>query len=138
KLTKARLGLPPHQRPHPPLEMGAQSVGATRRAARLVDAVFLGPQVAWADVGRLVGVYREARAAESTAGTAFASRSLIVGASKEVARPAPRGYLERTFAMYRSWQLQQPGMGRLRLRFDANLDDCTVNGTPAQRLDPLA
>ena len=72
KLTKARLGLPPYQRPHPPLEMGAQSVGATRRAARLVDAVFLGPQVAWADVGRLVGVYREARAAESTAGTAFA------------------------------------------------------------------
>ncbi len=74
KLTKARLGLPPHQRPHPPLEMGAQSVGATRRAARLVDAVFFGPQVAWADVGRLVGVYREARAAESagTAGTAFA------------------------------------------------------------------
>src|SRR5437763_11082144 len=31
KLTRARLGLPPFQRPHPPLEMGAQSVGATRR-----------------------------------------------------------------------------------------------------------
>src|SRR5881409_3143694 len=112
KLTKARLGLPPHQRPHPPLEMGAQSVGATRRAARLVDAVFFGPQVAWADVGRLVDVYREARAAESaaSAGTAFASRSLIVGASKEAARAAARGYLERTFAMYRSWEMQEPGM----------------------------
>jgi len=47
KLTTARLGLLPCQRPHPPLEMGAQSVGATRRAARLVDAVFFGPQVAW-------------------------------------------------------------------------------------------
>src|SRR5712664_3467685 len=78
KLDKVRMGFPPCQRPHPPLEMGAQSVGATRRAARLVDTVFFGPQVAWADVGRLVGVYREARAAESagTAGTAFASRSL--------------------------------------------------------------
>src|SRR5207244_10546612 len=84
KLTKARLGLPPYQRPHPPLEMGAQSVGATRRAARLVDAVFFGPQVAWADVGRLVGVYREARAAESAApaGTEFAARRITGGGSK--------------------------------------------------------
>src|SRR4029434_4750001 len=54
KLTTARLGLPPCQRPHPPLEMGAQSVGATRRAARLVDAVFFRPQGAWADVGQRV------------------------------------------------------------------------------------
>jgi len=140
KLTKARLGLPPHQRPHPPLEMGAQSVGATRRAARLVDAVFFGPQVAWADVGRLVGVYREARAAESagTAGTAFASRSLIVGASKEAARAAARGYLERTFAMYRSWEMQEPGMVQLQLGFDSSLDDWTINGTPAQCLETIA
>jgi len=140
KLTKARLGLPPHQRPHPPLEMGAQSVGATRRAARLVDAAFFGPQVAWADVGRLVGVYREARAAEgaATAGTAFASRSLIVGTSKEAARAAARGYLERTFAMYRSWEMQEPGMVQLQLGFDANLDDWTINGTPAQCLATIA
>ena len=138
KLTKARLGLPPHQRPHPPLEMGAQSVGATRRAARLVDAVFFGPQVAWADVGRLVDVYRGARAAASTAGTAFASRSLIVGASKEAARAAARGYLERTFAMYRSWQMQESGMVQLQLGFDANLDDWTINGTPAQCLETVA
>ncbi len=140
KLTKARLGLPPHQRPHPPLEMGAQSVGATRRAARLVDAVFFGPQVAWADVGRLVGVYREARAAESagTAGTAFASRSLIVGASKEAARAAARGYLERTFAMYRSWEMQEPGMVQLQLGFDSSLDDWTINGNPAQCLATIA
>src|SRR2546422_874068 len=116
----------------------AQSVGATRRAARLVDAVFLGPQVAWADVGRLVGVYREARAAESTAGTAFASRSLIVGASKEAARAAARGYLERTFAMYRSWQMQEPGMVQLQLGFDSSLDDWTINGTPVQCLETTA
>ncbi len=140
KLTKARLGLPPHQRPHPPLEMGAQSVGATERAARLVDAVFFGPQVAWADVGRLVGVYRAARAAESpeTAGTAFASRSLIVGASKDAARAAARGYLERTFAMYRSWEMQEPGMVQLQLGFDSSLDDWTINGTPAQCLETIA
>ncbi|PYN90131.1 MAG: hypothetical protein DMD87_03150 [Candidatus Rokuibacteriota bacterium] len=139
-LRAARLGLPPLQRPHPPLEMGAQSVGATRRAARLVDAVFFGPQVTWADVARLVCVYREARAqqAQATPGTAYASRSLIVGASKEAARAAARGYLERTFAMYRSWQMQEPSMVRLELDFDTSLDDWTINGTPRECLETIA
>ena len=140
KLSAARLGLPPFQRPHPPLEMGAQSVGATRRAARLVDAVFFGPQVSWADVARLVSVYRDARAKETpaTPGTAYASRSLIVGASKEAARTAARAYLERTFAMYRSWQMQEPSMVPLQLDFDKSLDDWTINGTPRECLETIA
>jgi alkanesulfonate monooxygenase SsuD/methylene tetrahydromethanopterin reductase-like flavin-dependent oxidoreductase (luciferase family) len=138
-----RLGFLPSQRPHPPLEMGAQSVGATRRAARLVDAVFFGPQVAWHDVARLVGVYREARKTEGpgtpgTPGTAYASRSLIVGPSKEAAVAAARAYLERTFAMYRGWQMQEPTMVPLQLGFDASLDDWTINGTPAQCVEAIA
>jgi alkanesulfonate monooxygenase SsuD/methylene tetrahydromethanopterin reductase-like flavin-dependent oxidoreductase (luciferase family) len=139
-LTGARLGFAPHQTPHPPLEMGAQSVGATRRAARLVDGVFFGPQVAWTDVGRLVAVYREARMSEwpRTPGHALASRSLIVGASKEAARAAAHAYLERTFAMYRGWQMQEPTMVPLQLGFDADLDAWTINGTAAQCVESLA
>src|SRR5438132_2180889 len=104
--------------------MGGQSVGATRRAARLVDAVFFGPQVSWADVARLVSVYRDARAKETpaTPGTAYASRSLIVGASKEAARTAARAYLERTFARYRIWQRQEPSMVPLRRGVHRSLD----------------
>ena len=140
KVNAGRIGFPPCQRPHPPLEMGAQSVGATRRAARLVDAVFFGPQVAWADVKRLVQVYREARASEGpgTPGIAFASRSLIVGASKEAARAAARAYLERTFAMYRGWQMQEPAMVPLQLDFDKNLDDWTINGSPPDCRETVA
>src|SRR2546428_11828259 len=79
KLTGARMGFTPCQRPHPPLEMGAQSTGATRRAARLVDAGVFGPQGSWADVGRLAGGYREARATQGpgTPGRAAAPRSPI-------------------------------------------------------------
>jgi len=110
--------------------MGAQSIGATRRAARLVDAVFFGPQVAWADIGHLVDVYREARRANGP-GTAIASRSLIVGPSKEAAHTAARAYLERTFTMYRTWQMQERSMVQLQLGFDKSLDDWTINGTPA-------
>src|SRR5437867_2028441 len=45
RVTAGRMGFRPYQQPHPPLEMGAQSVGATRRAARLTDGVFFGPQI---------------------------------------------------------------------------------------------
>src|SRR5262245_23943145 len=85
RLTAGRMGFPPFQEPHPPLEMGAQSEGATRRAARLTDGVFFGPQVAWRDIARLARVYRDARAARdgAPAGYVGESRSLIVGASKE-------------------------------------------------------
>jgi len=140
RLRGGRLGILPSQRPHPPLEMGAQSVGATRRAARLVDAVFFGPQVAWRDVARLVSVYREARTTEGpgTPGTAFVSRSLIVGPSKEAATSAARAYLERTFTMYRSWEMQERTMVQLQLGFERSLDDWTINGTPAQCVETIA
>jgi alkanesulfonate monooxygenase SsuD/methylene tetrahydromethanopterin reductase-like flavin-dependent oxidoreductase (luciferase family) len=140
KLSGVRMGFPPYQRPHPPLEMGAQSVGATRRAARLVDAVFFGPQVSWEDVAKLVDVYREARVTEGpgTPGRAVASRSLIVSASKGAAHAAAKAYLERTFAMYRGWEMQEPTMVPLQLGFEVSLDDWTINGTPAQCVETIA
>ena len=140
RLTGARLGLLPRQQPHPPIEMGAQSVGATRRAARLADAVFFGPQVSWPDVARLVGVYREACSGDAarTPGRALASRSLIVGASKEAARSAAQAYLERTFAMYRGWDMQEPTMVPLQLGFEKSLDDWTINGTAADCVAAIA
>src|SRR5262249_24751879 len=140
KLRAARLGLPPLQQPHPPLEMGAQSEGATKRAARLVDAVFFGPQVAWADITRLVSVYRDARSKQPAPapGTAYASRSLTVGAGRGAGGAAARSYLERPFAMYRSWQMQESSMVRLQLDFDTSLDDWTINGTLRDCLETIA
>jgi len=133
QVTAGRMGFLPYQRPHPPLEMGAQSVGATRRAARLTDGVMFGPQVAWRDVARLAGVFRGARAEASpgSAGSVGASRSLIVGPDKETAAAAAGAYLERTFRMYRTWDMQEASMVPLQLGFDVALDDWTINGSPA-------
>src|SRR5712691_332469 len=86
KLSAGRMGFPPFQEPHPPLEMGAQSEGA--------------------------------------------SRSLIVGADKERARAAAGEYLEKTFAMYRTWQMQERTMAPLQLSSEIALDDWTVYGSP--------
>jgi alkanesulfonate monooxygenase SsuD/methylene tetrahydromethanopterin reductase-like flavin-dependent oxidoreductase (luciferase family) len=137
RVEGGRLGFTPSQRPHPPLEMGAQSEGATRRAARLTDGVFFGPQLGWADIGRFAAVFREARAGQPTPGFVGASRSLIVGASREQAAAAARGYLEKTFTMYRTWRMQERSMGRLQLDFETSLDDWTIHGSPADCVETL-
>jgi alkanesulfonate monooxygenase SsuD/methylene tetrahydromethanopterin reductase-like flavin-dependent oxidoreductase (luciferase family) len=139
-VTAGRMGFTPCQRPHPPLEMGAQSEGATRRAARITDGVFFGPQVAWRDVARLARVFREERAASGAATPGFvgASRSLIVGADKAAAAAAAKAYLERTFTMYRTWEMQERTMVPLQLGFESALDDWTVNGSPRDCVEAIA
>src|SRR5207248_3079433 len=47
RVEAGKMGFVPFQKPHPPIEMGAQSRAATERAARIADGVFFGPQVAW-------------------------------------------------------------------------------------------
>jgi len=139
RVTQGRLGFMPYQKPHPPLEMGAQSDGATRRAARLTDGVFFGPQVAWRDIGRLAALFRETRAATGATarGSVGASRSLIVAADKRAALATAREYLEKTFSMYRAWEMQEATMVPLQLGFDASLDEWTVNGSPKDCVETL-
>src|SRR6266567_4159114 len=85
RVTAGRMGFRPHQEPHPPLEMGAQSVGATRQAATT----------------------------------------------------AARAYLEKTFAMYRAWEMQESTMMELQLGFDAPLESWTVCGSPAECVETI-
>ena len=63
-------------------------------------------------------------------GSIGASRSLIVGADKETAHAAAREYLEKTFTMYRTGEMQEKGMAPLQLLLDIALDDWTVHGSP--------
>ncbi len=139
RLTRARMGFTPFQQPHPPLEMGAQSEGAARRAARLTDGVFFGPQVAWRDIEKLAAVFRAARAEApgQDAGSVGASRSLIVGKDRASARAAAGEYLEKTFVMYRRWEMQEKGMAPLQLSADIALDDWTVYGAPGDCVETL-
>ena len=129
-----RMGFTPLQKPHPPIEIAAQSRGATERAARLADAVFFGPQVAWRDLASLAAVYRSACA---DGGRAYASRCLMVGSSKEDAAARARQYLERTFRMYTTWQMQESSMVPLQLDFERSLDDWTVHGSPSDCVETL-
>jgi len=127
----AKMGFTPYQKPHPPIEVGTQSEGATRRAAQITDGVFFGPQVAWADIWRLADVYRTARAEAGHAdlGTLGASRTLMVGRDREDAAGRARQYLEKTFNMYRSWEMQEASMVPLQLSFDNSLGDWSIHGS---------
>lgn len=139
RVTKVRMGLTPVQKPHPPIVMGCQSERATARAARFTDGAFFGPQVGWADVVKLLKVYRRARAEAAIAspGILGASRALLLGKDKNDAVQIGRAYLERTFANYRTWEMQEATMVPLALSFDRPLDDWTVNGSPADCVETL-
>jgi alkanesulfonate monooxygenase SsuD/methylene tetrahydromethanopterin reductase-like flavin-dependent oxidoreductase (luciferase family) len=136
-LTKARLGFGPYQQPHPPIEFGAQSPGAVRRAARLGDGIFLGPQVAWRDIRELVTIYQDARqrSGNPELGMLGASRCLIVGRNKEDAAAKAQAYLEKTFNNYKRWRMQERTMVPLQLDFDAGLDAWTIHGSPQECLE---
>jgi alkanesulfonate monooxygenase SsuD/methylene tetrahydromethanopterin reductase-like flavin-dependent oxidoreductase (luciferase family) len=139
RLQGLRMGFTPMQVPHPPIIMGAQSEGAARRAGRLADGVFFGPQVAWADLGRLADVYRAARqeAGRSDPGILGASRSLILGVDKADAIQRARAYLERTFTTYRTWEMQERTMVPLQLSFEQSLEDWTIHGSPRDCVETI-
>lgn len=138
-LNQARMGFLPYQRPHPPIEVGAQSRGAVQRAACLADGVFMGPQVAWRDIKELVGVYKQARqqAGHRNVGMIGVSRSLIVGRDKEDAAAKARDYLAKTFGNYKRWRMQERTMVPLQLDFDTGLDTWTIHGSPQDCLETI-
>jgi alkanesulfonate monooxygenase SsuD/methylene tetrahydromethanopterin reductase-like flavin-dependent oxidoreductase (luciferase family) len=132
------MGFTPYQKPHPPIEMGAQSANAVKRAARLGDGVFIGPQVAWRDVAALGEVYRDECANVGKAqGTLGASRCLMLGTSKEDAAARASQYLDKTFNMYGTWRMQESGMVPLQLDSSIGLDDWTIHGSPSDCVEDL-
>jgi alkanesulfonate monooxygenase SsuD/methylene tetrahydromethanopterin reductase-like flavin-dependent oxidoreductase (luciferase family) len=137
-VENVRMGFTPYQKPHPLIELGAQSEGATRRAARIADGVLFGPQDGWTDVAHLAGVYREARQElGKPLGMLGTSRSLMVAADKESARRTAEAYLEKTFNMYRSWSMQERSMVDLQLDLSTDLDAWSINGSPSDCVEMM-
>jgi alkanesulfonate monooxygenase SsuD/methylene tetrahydromethanopterin reductase-like flavin-dependent oxidoreductase (luciferase family) len=138
KLVKGRMGFTPYQKPHPLLEMGAQSEGATKRAARITDGVFFGPQAPWTYVSQLADLYRATRKElGKDLGMLGASRSLMVAGSKEEAKKTAEQYLEKTFNMYKTWSMQESNMAELQLSSEASLDDWAIHGSPADCVEKI-
>lgn len=131
RLERMRTALVPAQKPHPPIILAAQSEAATRRAARIADGVYLGPQVTWKSIQHLVSVYRTARreAGHTDMGMIGAGRVVLLGRDKEDAARTTRSKLEALFANYQKWEMKESGMVPIVLSFDTPLDDWTVCGS---------
>ena len=130
-LERMRTALVPVQRPRPPIILASQSEAATRRAARIADGVYLGPQVTWPGIRRLVEVYREARreAGHTDMGIIGAGRVVLLGRDKDDAARATRPKLESLFANYRSWEMKEQQMVPIALSFETPVDEWTINGS---------
>jgi len=138
RVERGRMGFTPFQKPHPPIEFGAQSEAAVLRAARLGDGVFVGPQVAWTDVASLADMYRAERSSVGLPiGMVGASRSLMLGSSKEDAASRARQYLEKTFDMYSTWQMQEETMAPLQLDTSIALDEWTIHGSSSDCVETI-
>jgi len=83
-----RMGMTPVQKPYPPLWVGAHSVPASERAARLCDGVVFSPQTSWQDVTTNTDAYRAELARVGRGGRVGVEREISLAPTYEAALAA--------------------------------------------------
>jgi alkanesulfonate monooxygenase SsuD/methylene tetrahydromethanopterin reductase-like flavin-dependent oxidoreductase (luciferase family) len=88
-----RMGMTPVQKPHPPLWVGAHSVPASERAARLANGLVFSPQTSWQDIATNSDAYHRELERLGRTGRVIVEREISVASTYEealrqrVARP---------------------------------------------------
>ena len=132
-----QMGFTCFQQPHPPIILAAQSQPATRRAARLGDGVFFGPQIGFEDLRPLIALYRDSCDQHGREpGLIGAGRSVMLGDTKEDAVADAGEYSEKTVKMYDAWDMQERGMVELQLE-DDELDTWAIVGSAEDCVDAI-
>ncbi|HKT02516.1 MAG TPA: LLM class flavin-dependent oxidoreductase [Rugosimonospora sp.] len=136
RVPHGQLGFAPYQEPHPPIVLAAQSAGATRRAARIAQGVFYGPQASLGEIEPLIALYRQATAEHGREpGIIGAGRAIMIADSRADALRGARDYAEATMKMYAGWDMQEPGMASLGL--DGDPDAWAVIGRPRDCVEQI-
>jgi alkanesulfonate monooxygenase SsuD/methylene tetrahydromethanopterin reductase-like flavin-dependent oxidoreductase (luciferase family) len=131
-----QMGYVPYQAPHPPIVLAAQSNGATRRAARIAEGVFYGPQASLAEIEPMIALYRQTVEEHGREpGIIGAGRAIMVAGSREAALRSAQAYAERTMRMYNGWDMQEPSMASLGLEGDP--DDWAIIGRPQDCVEQI-
>ena len=134
-----RMGFRPFQDPHPPIWMAGQSEGAVKRAAQIADSCYLGPQVGFGDLKRLLGVYRTERAAAGRGeGGVAVSRGVSLAKSRTAAIDEARAAAEASYKMYRTWDMQEDTMVRINISSESALGDWAIAGSAAECVEQYA
>jgi alkanesulfonate monooxygenase SsuD/methylene tetrahydromethanopterin reductase-like flavin-dependent oxidoreductase (luciferase family) len=125
-----RMGLTPHQTPHPPLWIAAHSHGAAARAGRLGDGLVIGPQVSHDDLTALVHTFRhEWQRGHAEAPTRVGAwRPILIGADPTDALERGRQSGLLTFSRYHEGAMQERGTVPLRLTLAEDAADWAILG----------
>jgi alkanesulfonate monooxygenase SsuD/methylene tetrahydromethanopterin reductase-like flavin-dependent oxidoreductase (luciferase family) len=135
----ARMGLLPAQKPHPPIWNASYSAAATRRAARMCDAVLIAPQASWHDVAQHARLYRETLAeCGKSGGLVGVNRTVSIARTAEEAAEATRRRVEEAAAYYGAWGMREATTGDIVLEADRNPKEWAVSGTPAECVEELS
>ncbi|MFN8187695.1 MAG: LLM class flavin-dependent oxidoreductase [Gaiellales bacterium] len=101
RLDRARLTLPPVQRPRPPIWMAANNDNAVRRAARLADTWLLNPHTTVDQLERQLAVFRAERGSEPAELPAI--RECLIAPTDGEALELARPHLDRKYQAYVDW-----------------------------------
>ena len=132
QVQEAKCSLTPVQKPHPPIWMAAQSRGAVRRAARLCEAVVIGPQPTWEDFRYLAKEYNDALAeyGKTHQKMLAANRSITIAKDRETAITEAKAKGEAKAGMYAGFNMQETTTVDLGLAGQREIPDWAVAGNP--------
>lgn len=105
RISGGRSTLRPVQQPRVPIWIGAHTERTIRRAARLGDSWFIGPNATVDVLEQQLALYRQARADEALPPPACLplSREVFIDETRERAWERARPYLEAKYASYAAW-----------------------------------
>jgi alkanesulfonate monooxygenase SsuD/methylene tetrahydromethanopterin reductase-like flavin-dependent oxidoreductase (luciferase family) len=133
-LTKARLGLMPVQKPHPPIWFAANNDAAVERAARLGDAWVVNPHAKLSILEQQMGLYRKTlqEADKPFPPELPMIKELYIAPDRRSAIQECRPFLEAKYKAYASWGQDKalPQEDSFDLAFEELVRDRFVIGDP--------
>lgn len=137
KITRRRMGYGPVQKPHPPIWVAAQSVGAARRAARIGN-ILMAPQVSWNDLSILVGEFRDACAGKGRTGLIGVNRNFAVAKDRETAILESGDRVRTMMKTYRSWDMRETTTLKIVLEPERDYGEWAIIGSAQECVDTIS
>jgi alkanesulfonate monooxygenase SsuD/methylene tetrahydromethanopterin reductase-like flavin-dependent oxidoreductase (luciferase family) len=142
RLDRVRISMPPLQRPRPPIWLAASSDAGVRRAARLGDAMLMGPHATLATLERQQALFAQTRRAGGRPPAAAVPliKECHVAPTTAAAMAEARPFLMAKYRAYQGWEQDKalPPGERFDLAFEELARDRFVIGDPERVLDELA
>jgi alkanesulfonate monooxygenase SsuD/methylene tetrahydromethanopterin reductase-like flavin-dependent oxidoreductase (luciferase family) len=130
RLEGARIGLPPVQKPRPPIWIAANADPAVRRAAHIGDTWLVNPHSNLDELERQLGLFLEERGSRPDELPAI--REACVRPTDEEAIEVARPYLDSKYRSYVEWGQSDvlPSTDTLRREWDDLRRDRFLLGSP--------